>query len=70
MTPQHPNWSSLTDVNGYPVPAFQRPPAPDVSVQNIALGPAELNQSAGKLNSRYWLVSQEAGQVIIRGSIL
>lgn len=67
--PDNPNWSSLTDVKAYPQPAFVKPPVPD-GVAAVSLGPDALNESKGALNSRYWLVTQEAGQVIIRGSIL
>ena len=68
--PDSPNWSSLTDVKAYPQPSFQKPaPLPD-QIQSITLGPQELNQSNGVLNSRYWSVTQEAGQVVIRASTL
>ena len=67
--PNSPNWSSLTDVKAYPQPSFPKPPVPD-GVTAVSLGPIELNDSKGVLNSRYWLVTQEAGQVTIRGSIL
>lgn len=67
--PNSPNWSSLTDVKAYPQPSFPKPPVPS-GVAATALGPVELNNSQGVLNSRYWLVTQEAGQVMIRGSIL
>lgn len=69
MIPQHPDWSSLTDVKPYPEPDFPKPPVPS-GLHAVSLGPVQLNNSQGVLNSRYWLVTQEAGQVIIRGSIL
>ena len=67
--PNSPNWSSLTDVKAYPQPDFAKPATPE-GVAAVSLGPIALNDSQGVLNSRYWLVTQEAGQVIIRGSIL
>lgn len=67
--PDSPNWSSLTDVKPYPAPPFSKPSTPD-SVNALSLGPAALNDSKGLLNSRYWLVTQASGQVVIRGSIL
>ena len=67
--PNSPNWSSLTDVKAYPQPSFVKPPVP-AGVVAVSLGPIELNDSKGVLNSRYWLVTQEAGQVMIRGSVL
>ena len=68
MIPQHPNWSSLTDIKTYPLPSFDKPDKLNVSVQNISIGPIELNDSKGVLLSRYWLVTQEDGFVTIRGS--
>jgi hypothetical protein len=65
--PDSPNWSALTDIKPYPVPAFVKP-APLLGVSYIALGPLALNDSKGKINTRYWVVSQEAGSVVIRGS--
>lgn len=66
--PDNPNWSSLTDVKPYPTPAFAKPPALD-AVHDISLGPIALSDSMGKLNSRYWVASQEDGKVVIRGSV-
>ena len=66
--PDSPNWSSLTDVKAYPQPAFVKPLVP-AGVTAISLGPIELSDSKGVLNSRYWLVTQEAGQVKIQGAI-
>lgn len=66
--PNSPNWSSLTDVRAYPQPSFPKPPVP-AGVAAVSLGPIELNDSKGVLNSRYWLVTQEAGQVKIQGAI-
>lgn len=68
MIPDNPNWSSLTDVKAYPIPDFIKPPALGV-VHDISLGPIALNDSQGKLNSRYWVVYQEAGKVNISGAI-
>lgn len=68
MIPQHPNWSNLTDIKNYPLPSFDKPDKLNVTVQNISLGPITLNNSQGVLLSRYWLVTQEDGLVIIRGS--
>lgn len=67
--PNSPNWISLTDVKAYPQPAFVKPPAP-AGVAAVSLGPIELNDSKGVLNSRYWLVTQVDGQVQIQGSLL
>lgn len=67
--PNSPNWSSLTDIKPYPQPSFAKPPVPS-GVAVVSLGPIELNDSKGVLNARYWLVTQEDGRVIIRGSIL
>jgi hypothetical protein len=67
--PTSPLWSALRDVKPYPQPSFIRPPMPN-EISAISLGPITLNNSQGVLNSRYWLVTQEAGQVFIRGSIL
>lgn len=66
--PDSPNWSSLKDIKAYPIPDFIKPPALDV-VHDISLGPIALNVSKGKLNSRYWVVYQEAGNVNIAGAI-
>ncbi|MBV2128156.1 hypothetical protein [Arsukibacterium indicum] len=67
--PDSPNWSPLTDVKPYPQPDFEKPGEVTV-ISSISLGPLALNDSKGKLNTRYWTVSQEAGQVVIRGSNL
>lgn len=67
--PDSPNWSSLTDIKPYPQPAFEKP-QPIAIISSISLGPLALSDSKGKLNTRYWTVSQEAGQVVIRGSNL
>lgn len=67
--PDSPNWSSLTDIKPYPQPAFDKPAMPS-GVAAISLGPVSLNNSQGKLNSRYWLVTQVAGQVLIQGQEL
>ena len=69
MIPQHPNWSSITNVKPYPQTDLQKPHEPS-GVAVLSLGPAQLNNSQGVLNARYWLATQEAGQVFIRGSIL
>lgn len=65
--PDSPNWSSLTDVKAYPQPAFVKPPVP-AGVAAVSLGPIELNDSKGVLNSRYWLVTQTGNQVQIQGA--
>jgi hypothetical protein len=67
--PDSPNWSSLTDIKAYPQPSFVKPPMP-AGVAAVSLGPITLNNSQGVLNSRYWLVEQIDGQVIIQGSVL
>lgn len=67
--PNSPNWSSLNDVKAYPEPGFNKPSI-QVGAVTISLGPITLNNSQGVLNARYWLATQESGQVIIRGSIL
>lgn len=68
--PDSPNWSSLTDVKAYPQPAFVKPATPD-GVAAVSLGPIMLNDSQGVLNSRYWLVTQNAdtGNVEIAGAV-
>lgn len=65
--PNSPNWSSLTDIKPYPQPSFVKPPVP-AGVASVSLGPIELNDSEGVLNSRYWLVTQLDGQVLIQGA--
>lgn len=67
--PDNPNWSDLTEPLPYPTSTLTKPPAQE-GVHAIALGPAQLNMSSGKLNQRYWMVSQDGGVVSIRGSIL
>ena len=34
----------------------------------LTLGPKGLNQSVNRLDTRYWLVSQEQGRIVIRGA--
>ena len=65
--PNSPNWSSLTDIKPYPQPSFVKPSVPS-GVVAVSLGPIELNDSEGVLNSRYWLVTQLDGQVLIQGA--
>jgi hypothetical protein len=65
--PNSPNWSDITEVFEYPEPSFEKPNAPE-GINAVSLGPIELNDSKGKLNSRYWLVIQLNGQVQIQGS--
>lgn len=65
--PNSPNWSNLTDIKPYPQPSFVKPPAP-AGVAAVSLGPIELNDSKGVLNSRYWLVTQTGNQVQIQGA--
>lgn len=67
--PDSPNWSSLTDVKAYPQPVFAKPPRLGVLVEAISLGPVELNQSEGTLNSAYWVCNQEGTLVGIRKGI-
>lgn len=68
--PNSPDWSSLTDVKVYPQPGFVKPATPE-GVAAVSLGPIALNDSQGVLNSRYWLVTQEAetSNVEIAGSV-
>lgn len=65
--PNSPNWSSLTDVKAYQQPGFAKPPV-HAGVAAVSLGPIELNDSKGVLNSRYWLVTQTGNQVQIQGA--
>ena len=65
--PNSPDWSSLTDIKPYPQTSFVKPPVP-AGVAAVSLGPIELNDSGGVLNSRYWLVTQLDGQVLIQGA--
>jgi hypothetical protein len=65
--PNSPNWSSLTGIKPYPQPSFVKPPIP-AGVVTVSLGPIELNDSKGVLNSRYWLVTQTGDQVQIQGA--
>jgi hypothetical protein len=67
-TPDSPNWSTLTAIAPYPALPFQKPAALPGVKQHIAAGPAKLSQSDGRLDSRYWVASQEGGQVVIRGA--
>lgn len=67
--PNSPNWSSLTDIKPYPQPSFAKPPIP-AGVASVSLGPIELNDSRGLLISRYWLVTQVNGKILIQGSNL
>jgi len=68
--PNSPNWSSLTDVKAYPQPGFVKPVTP-IGVGGVSLGPIALNDSQGVLNSRYWLVTQDAetGNIEIAGAV-
>lgn len=63
--PNSPNWSSITLPESYLKVGFEKPIGVK-DIHDISLGPKELNESEGKLTSRYWLVTQENGQVIIR----
>ncbi len=66
--PNNPNWSDLTDILPYPDLGVEKPPTV-AGIHTMSLGPIELSNSQGKLNTRYWLVSQEDDQVIIRGAL-
>lgn len=63
-------WSSLTDVKAYPQQPFAAPIA-TADVVAVSLGPAELSDSEGVLNRRYWQVTQNVntGNVEITGAV-
>ena len=50
--------------NDLPVPSVGYMP----TAHYLALGPTGLNQSVNRLDTRYWLVSQEQGRIVIRGA--
>ena len=67
--PNSPQWSDRTTLNAYIQAGEARPPIDSDLIQSSAIGPVNLGDSKGKLNSRYWLVFQDYGQVLIAGSI-
>lgn len=68
MIPKHPQWSTYNKPEPYPMYNDVLPPKIDAAAQSTSIGPAVLNDSQNKLNMRYWVVSQENGKVVIRGS--
>lgn len=68
MIPKHPQWSPYNKPLAYPVYADTLPTKLDTDVQFVSIGPEQLNNSQGKNNMRYWVVSQEGSNVVIRGS--
>lgn len=69
--PNNPNWSSLNTIKAYSLSETGPQPPRNFNdeyallVYNIGLGPIELSDSQGKLDSRYWLVFQDSGSVLI-----
>lgn len=61
-------WSTLTAKRPYPQPSFDAPDVPTGVLSDISLGPVALNDSQGRLNTRYWLVTQLDGQVLVQGA--
>ena len=68
MIPKHPQFSPYNKPLPYPVYGDVLPGKLDTLVQSVSIGPAELNNSQNKINVRYWVLSQENGNVVIRGS--
>lgn len=66
--PDSPNWSNITTVGYYPEPSFPLPTLRE-GVVSYSLGPSSLNNSQGKLTSRYWMCYQENGFIKIVGSL-
>lgn len=65
MIPQNPTWSSLTDSKPYPSYGTLPNIPPAVTVYAISPGPVALSDSQGKLNTRYWICYQLAGQIVV-----
>ncbi|WGH49669.1 tail fiber protein [Alishewanella phage vB_AspM_Slicko01] len=65
--PNSPNWSTLTNEKPYITPSFPKPPLPS-GVAAISLGGIELNNSQGRLDTRYWLVVVDGVDVKIAGA--
>lgn len=69
--PNYPTWSNLKTVSPYTKHSFPLPSKEGINfVHDINVGPIELNNSGGKLNSRYWVSYQkDNGDIVVRGSI-
>lgn len=68
--PNSPNWSPLTDIKKFDLPNIDKPEKPK-GIVGTSIGPAELNNSQGTLNNRYWLIKQDTttNMVVISGAI-
>lgn len=68
MIPNSPNWSDYTSTEQYVDYGIIRPPDLDKDIiQAIGLGPPDLYDSKGRLDSNYWMVYQNP---LVDGEIL
>lgn len=68
MIPNSPNWSTYKGLSPSPTTELVSPEPISATVQDVVLGPFGIGDSRGRLNARYWTVSQSNGKVIVQYS--
>lgn len=69
--PNSPEWSAIKTVSDYPESDLVKPsPLFINSEYDVSLGPINLNDSQGRLDSRYWFVYQnsDTNQILVCGA--
>jgi len=62
-------WSSITKPQDFAIANLPKPDTRYSSVFDIKTGGVELSVSNGSINTRYWMVYQTSGNVVIRGAV-
>lgn len=71
MIPNSPEWSAINTVSDYPELDLVKPsPLFIDSEYDVSLGPINLNDSQGRLDSRYWFIYQnsDTNQILVCGA--
>jgi hypothetical protein len=68
MIPNNGQWTESNEIGEYLTIPVTPPAIIEPNVHAVALGPYAIGDSRGRLDARYWLVSQSNGKVNIQFS--
>lgn len=68
MIPNDRQWNESTEIGEYVAIPVTPPAITEPNVHSVSLGPFAIGDSRGRLDARYWLVSQSNGKVNIQFS--
>ncbi len=68
MLPNAGKWNQTNEIRDYVTIPVKAPPTPTDKPFGVNLGPFAIGDSRGRLDARYWLVTQVNGKIVLQFS--